>query len=234
MNTAYTPRNQATALTKRLIAQQIKPLALVFFVGCLISLQLEDMVKDLGTADDSSRWQLQLGMGLTDMIQGIAIFLVLAWGIPKVVQLRGPHFETRPFDTPYLGSFFAEYMRMLAYVLVGGLLLLLPGLYAYVVLMFVPYIALFSKPYRAGEIHALRYSHKLTKKYFWPILGVFVASTALQTGLEFLPHMVMAFYSWPVRILLALLSFFVGAWTFAYMFTLFERAVLEEQDGPNV
>jgi len=153
---------------------------------------------------------------------------VLSWAIPQVHPLKASSLEPYPFEQAYVGSFLAEYLRLLAQVLLWGLLLLIPGLVRYGQLMFVPYIALFSKAYRSDKVDAIEYSSRLTKKYLFTILGVFFLASVLQIGLEFMPHLVPGLYLWPVRLLLISTSLLIGIWTYSFMFVLFERAMEEE------
>ncbi len=234
MNVAKNPIQCAATLTRDLLSRQAKPLLFIFAFGCLISLQLEDLVRELGPTEDTARWVLQLSLGLTDLFEGILIFLVLSWGIPKVRDLSPLKFEKNPFAEPYLDSFFAEYLRMLATVLLFALMLLIPGLIAYCFLMFVPYIAIFSKPYRSDQVSALRYSYELTKKFFWRVFAVFIVTTALQLGLEFLPKLYEPLHNWPARVALMGVSSLIVFWTYSFMFITFEQAVLEDKDGINV
>jgi hypothetical protein len=224
----------ATELTRRLLSRQWKPLLFILVLGCLLSLQLEDNLRTLGPTDDGARWLLQLSMGLWDLAEGIFVFLILSWGVPHVRDLSPLHFEKHPFDEPYLGTFMAEYLRMLATVLLFGLLLLLPGLAAYCLLIFVPYIALFSKPYREDKVAALSYSRRLARRYIGRILAVFLATTAIQLVFEFLPNMYVQLYVWPVRIAFMAASLLIGIWTYSFMFVVFEKAVMEDKDGFDV
>src|SRR5690606_19508288 len=125
------------------------------------------------------RWMLQLSMGLWDLFEGVMVFLVLSWGIPKIRIPAPAGLATHPFEDTYVGSFLAEYLRLLAQVILWGLLLIIPGFVRYCRLIFVPYIALFSKLYREDKVDALEFSLRLSKKFFIQILGIFLLSTVL-------------------------------------------------------
>lgn len=234
METTKSPLKAASSLCTRLIARQWRALGLILVVGCLISLQLEGAIREAGTSNDSSRWLLQLSMGLWDLFEGVCVFLILSWGIPHVHQLKAANLEPHPFKEPYLSTFFAEYLRMLATVLMFGLLLIIPGMIAYCFLIFVPYIALFSKPYRQDKVAALDYSYLLAKRFIWRIVGVFALTAALQLGFEFLPHLYVSLNVWPARVTFMALSLLIGIWTYSFMFVTFERAVTEDKDGFDV
>ncbi len=89
--------------------------------------------------------------GALDLFEGLTLFLILSWGVPKSEALDDRFFESQPFATPYPGTFLAEYLRMMSSVLMYGLLILIPGLIAYCLFIFVPYIVLFSRDYARGE-----------------------------------------------------------------------------------
>ena len=234
MNTTPSPLKAASSLTAQLIARQWRALGLLLAVGCLISLQLEEGIRGVSMGSDSSRWLLQLSMGLWDLFEGVCVFLILSWGIPHVRELKAANLEKHPFEEPYLNSFFAEYLRLLGRVLMFGLLLILPGMIAYCYFIFVPYIALFSKPYREDKVSALDYSYRLSKRFFGRIAGVFALTAALQLGFEFLPHLYAPLYAWPIRVLLMSLSLLIGIWTYSFMFVTFEQAVTEDKNGFDV
>lgn len=185
-------------------------------------------MSELSPSEENLRWILQLAMGIWDMVEGVLIFLILSWGIPQVKEIRSSQFEQQPFHQPYLTNFLAEYLRLLAQVILYGLLLFIPGVIRYCRLIFVPYIALFSKAYRADQVDALELSTQLTAKKFRTIFLVFIGTTILQVVFEFLPHMVAGLHFWPVRLLLMGLNLIVTIWTFSFMFELFEKAVTEE------
>lgn len=223
--------SKATSLCGSLIRRQIKPLLFILLLGCVISLQLEDALRALGPTDDGSRWVMQLAMGLWDLSEGVLVFLILSWGLPHVHQFTAAGLERRPFQEAYVSSFLAEYLKMLARILLFGLLFLIPGVVMYCWLIFVPYIALFSKKYRADSVNALTYSRELTAKFFGRIFNVFLVTTVIQLALEFLPHMYTSLYVWPARFAFMATSLLIGIWTYSYIFLLFEKAVLDEESS---
>lgn len=220
--------SQSFTLTKQLVRIQLAPLLFLLVVGSVLNLYLEGAMRDLTPADENSRWTYQLGLGLWDLFEGIMLFLILSWGVPKVRDLVAAHLEKHPFTEPYLGSFFAEYLRMLAQVLLYFLLLILPAVIRYCRLIFVTYIALFCAPYRRNEVDAVELSLELTRKHFWLILGVFVATTALQVGIEFLPQMFTPLYNVPCRVLFMTTGLLISIWTYSFIYLLFEQSLEEK------
>jgi hypothetical protein len=228
----------AFALAHQLFREQMTPLLVLLAIGTAIGIQTEDYLSRLSQTEESQRWMVQLAMGLWDLADGILVLLILSWGIPKIRALTEAHFQQHPFNESYLGSFLAEYFRVLANVILFGLLLFLPGFYKYCRLIFVPYITLFARPYREGKIDALELSTNLTKGRFARLAVLLVVTILLQMGVEFAPNMFEALHTIPLRILFEVVNFYISIWLFAYLYLEFEEA-MEEYDwrstnGSNV
>lgn len=78
----------------------------------------------------------------------------------------------------YLHSYFnltiIETLRMWGKSLLWSLAFILPGIYRFFTLIFVPYIVCFSKSYQQGQWDALEESKRLVKKYWVRLLGIFL------------------------------------------------------------
>lgn len=230
METQQGTWSSSLQLTKQLALRQWKPLLFILIAGSVLTLWIEDtLANKLLPGEESIRWALQLSLGIWDLFEGVFLFLVLSWGIAHLRNLNRAVYEPHPFAQPYLTSFLAEYLRLLARVLLWGLLFILPGMYRYCKLMFVPYIALFSRHYRADQVDAIELSDQLTKKPFWLIVAVFVITTVLQIGVEFLPHLLPSLHIPPVRVAFMTLGLLIGVWTYSYIFLLFEKALEEHK-----
>lgn len=229
---------ESNNLSRQLVREQLAPLAILFVLSCLINLSLEDALNALGRNEDSARWGIQLGLGIWDLLEGIVLFLVLSWGIPKIRELREAHFEKKPFAESYLNSFLAEYLRMLAQSLLYGLLLILPGVFRYAQLIFVPYVALFARPYRDGKIDALKMSERLARGHVWRYIAMMVATMLVAAGIEMLPEALEFMHLLPMRVLCHALSFFISIWFYAFLYIQFETAMGHHDwsaaDGANV
>lgn len=220
---------RSVALARQLFSAQMAPLLVLFAVGTLFTLQVEDFMQALSGADLDNRWMYQISLGLWDLFEGVALILILSWGIPKVRDLTEAHFQQHPFQDNYLNSFLAEYLRLLANVLLWGLLLIIPGFLRYCRLIFVPYVALFARPYREGKVDALDLAAQLTKgRYKW-ILLLLLSTTAVQVGIEFLPHLRPELHTLPLRILSAGISFLISIWLYANLYLRFEQAMEEHK-----
>jgi hypothetical protein len=213
-------------LTASLLKQQALPLLGLFVVGCTLELTFEDAMQLLTPIQENQRWIMQLILGIWDLAEGVLLILILSWGLPKVHKFKALDLMTEPFEAPYLGSFFAEYLRLLAQVLMWGILLLVPGFVRYCQLAFVPYIALFSKSYRVGEVDALRLSEKLVKGRLMPIVGIMLGTMVLQGAMEFAPQMLADLHILPFRVMFLGLSLLISIWTYSVIFILFESGLL--------
>jgi hypothetical protein len=220
-------------LTKLLGREQIVPIVVLFAVSSFLTITLEDALKAMAQADDGSRWMVQLAMGLWDLVEGILLILVLSWGIAKVRSLNEAHMQKHPFETPYLGSFLAEYFRVLANVLLWGLLFILPGFYRYCRLILVPFVALFARSYREGQADALELAGRLARGRMGLFIAVMIVTSALQFGLEFLPQLKPEFHLMSLRLVFNGLSYAISVWMFAFLFLHFERALEEAHDGES-
>lgn len=213
------------ALTHILIREQMAPLAVLFIFGAALTITIEDTMLALPRTDDTQRWVLQIGLGLWELVEGVLTMLILSWGVPKVRALTEAHFAKTPFQESYLNSFLAEYLRVLANTLLWGLLLLVPGFWRYCRLAFVPYIALFARPYRDGKVDALDLSAHLTRGRMPLIIGVILATTALQGVFTFLPQLVPGLHDWPYRAGFAGVILYVSIWLFSALYLQFENAM---------
>ncbi len=216
---------ESIRLSRSLLIEQRTPLFCLFALSCFLNITTQDAMQLMGAADDGQRWYVQLGAGLWDLLEGILLLLILSWGIPKVRQLTAATLLPKPFSEAYLGSFLAEYLRVLAQVLMWALLLLLPGFYRYCQLIFVPMIVLFSRAYRTGDVDALRLSERLAKGRLMRILLALGLTMFLQIGFDFLPELVPAFHSLALRVAFDGLSFLASVWAFALIFVMFEAAM---------
>lgn len=196
-------------------------------VYCALMIYGEDQLTDLSAANDNLRWVWQLGLGLWDLISSVILFVLLSQALPRMHRLDGQAFVTQPFAKPYLSTFVAEYLRMLAQVLLYVILFLIPGLIRYIRLIFVPYIVLFAKKYADDEVDALEFSKKLTVGRFWLIFAIVVITMALGAGIEILPNAYAELHVLPVRIAFDLIGFLISIWTYSVLFLVFERALLE-------
>ena len=226
MISAMNTLKQSTRLGVDLVREQALPLLILFGACTALSLTLEDVLHNLSHDQEDQRWMLQLGLGLVDLFQGVVQILMLSWGIPKVRQLTEAHFMKQPFREGYLNSFAAEYLRTLGSVLLHGLLLIIPGLVRYARLIFVPFITIFAKPYRDGDVDAFDLSIRLSRGRLRVILALVLSSMAVQAALEVIPQSEM-FHALPVRLGFNALSFLISVWLFAFTYLLFERAMEE-------
>jgi hypothetical protein len=69
-----------------------------------------------------------------------------------------------------------ETLRAWGKTFLWSFVFLLPGVFKYINYILTPFVVMFSKKYKRGEVDALEYSTLISKKFFWSIklwLGVF-------------------------------------------------------------
>ncbi len=216
-----------------LIREQFWPLLVLFGATAFIGITLQDMAAGLFTDQEGLRILLHLMIGLTDLGEGLLLMLFLSWAVARVHPFKGPRFLNRPFDRPYLSSFFAEYLRALASTLIWALFLLIPGFIRYLQLTFVPFIVFFSADYEKGEVDALKFSTSLFKKCWVPVSAVIIGTTLLSMTLEMVPFFYGGiFHSIPIRVTFQLLNYLLAIWTYSFIVLLFEREMKRIQENP--
>lgn len=221
------PFRAALILTKQLLREQIVPILILFAITTFFTLSLEDAMNALTRSEENDRWKLQLALGLGELVEGVLLFLVLAWGIPKIRSLTEAHFQRAPFTTPYIVDFFGEYLRMLASSLLWGLLLIVPGFLRYFQLLFVPYVALFARPYREGKLDGLKLAAALTKGRYWKLVLLYIGTNAAQAAVEFIPQFLPDLHTLLLRIGTKILGELIAVWLFAMLYLIFEQAMEE-------
>jgi len=204
---------------------------LLFVFSAVIGIQIEDAMRAAATTKSDPRWILQIALAILDLLEGFVLTLVLGRGIVQIQALSSPHLES-PFQKPYLGSFFAEYFRMLSQVLLYSLLLLLPGLYRYARLIFVPFVALFSRQYHRDRLDALRASEALSKGQMGRIFSTILGMILVTGAFEFAPHMLDLGDVYLARLAFLLMGYAVSIYAFSLIFLLFEANVhrLDDDD----
>lgn len=125
------------------------------------------------------------------MIMIVPPVVVAGWGTrkgpppvpaPTVEQMiekvqLGAHFGKQ------IGPLAIESMRMLPKGLVLTMLLIVPGIYYFIRMSFLPYLVQFSAQYSKGKIDMLKYSYEISKGVFFPVLVLAVMTGALQYAL---------------------------------------------------
>lgn len=212
-------------LTGRLLRRQAVGLFLLAAIGASLSLEIEDQLALVGTRDDSWRIILALTGGIVDLAEGLLLFFVVSWGIPKVQNWTNPSLLKEPFQRPYIATFFAEYLRVLGRVLLWGLLLIVPGFIRYIQLSFVPMIVFFSAKYENGEVDALALSTRIANRrgtLVYPILILTIVASIL---LQLAPNHFAELHTTPMRMAFYGFGFLLSIWTYCLMFLIFDEEI---------
>jgi hypothetical protein len=216
-------------LTKSLLSVKAGPLICLLGISLFININGEDIMQAATAQEESLRYSVQLLMGLWELIEGVLLILLLSQALPDVHRFKAKDMVPSPFKTAHLMSFFAEYLRMLAKILRWGILFLIPGFVRYAQLIFVPYIALFSKRYRNGEVDALQLSTSLVKGRLWTIMGILLGMIVLQAVVEFAPQLIESLHTVVFRAVFGAVGFLISVWAYSLMFVLFENFLLDEE-----
>jgi len=80
---------------------------------------------------------------------------------------------------------FINYARAILRILVGFILLIVPGCIWWVQLTFVPYVVLFDPEFKSGAVDALEKSKTLVRGRFWRVTGVLILCLILSMVPEF-------------------------------------------------
>lgn len=125
-----------------------------------------------------------------------------------------------------------EHMRAWGKIITWSLLLILPGLYKWLALTFVPYVVLFSKKYHAGEVDALKQSARIFRKTWWktvPMILIFSAIIPLIIATNFDQY--REIWETPVgALLLGLTEFGFLIVSLTILFFIFRNALKEVDD----
>jgi hypothetical protein len=219
-------------LTGKLLKSEAFWLGIVFIISGAFGILSEDILKQSSTT--SSNWQLQVLMAVTEFVEAILVLLILARGVSQIRKFPTDTMIQNPFSPSDLKSFFSEYLRMLAQILFFTVLLIIPGLIRYVQLIFVPFVALFSREYRDGKWDAIEASKTLMQGQYARLVGILILGIGLGLAVEFAPHILDWNDYYAVRILSLGLSDLISVWMFAVVFLLFEaRMVGIEKDKLN-
>ena len=217
--------SDAFRLAIQLLKARRVPLAVLFFAGITVTLNLEPYLFDKDPHQETLRIFAHLCAGLWDLFEGVLVLLILSWATVEVHPLKGERFLKQPFSRAYLGPLIAEYLRVLANILFFGLLLFIPGFVRYIQLLFVPLIVLFSRNYENDEIDALQLSRQLVKPQFYSLMSFMLLMILLQMALELLPHASETLHSLPVRLVFFALGLLLSVFSYSFLFLRFEKAL---------
>lgn len=215
--------SEGLALAQKLIKAQWLALAILFLISTALGLQLEDALAETTARGDSERIVLALAGGVVDMFEGVMTFMLLSWALPRVRPLSGPQFLKQPFQKPYLSHFFAESLRALGSILLWTLALILPGLFRYVQLIFVPLIVFFDQEYEAGNVDALQRSTQLANRRMKFLIPFMLMTMSASVLLQLAPNKWVELHTLGYRTAFSLVGFLLSVWSYSVIVVLFEQ-----------
>lgn len=168
----------------QLLGSSLAPLLILLVVISLLNNWFHFMSQMAETS--GNQFQLimnQLGQGLS----GLLISATLIFLIPLRAHDLAKHQSLTPagaFAKKTFLPLFVESIRVFTSVLLWTLLFILPGLYRYLQLTFVPYVVFFDPEYDQEECDALEKSKKIFSGHALFLILVMVAELLLNVGLE--------------------------------------------------
>ncbi|HEX4922983.1 MAG TPA: hypothetical protein VFV50_02820 [Bdellovibrionales bacterium] len=164
-----------------------------------------------------------VGPPLADFLAGVVASGTYLLLVPLYARdLHEGAAETRFFAHAkrHLNQLTIEMLRVLAKVILGLVLFVIPGLIWSVQLTFVPLIAQFDPEYLSGRRDALKRSKEMVRGHFMAILFVslvFLLVSICETSKYY-------FFSYPpIYVLLVLLNVLLEVYVYTFFFSVYER-----------
>jgi len=193
----------------------------IVFVSCAILLELNHFLMIYVGEMYHAEW----GPKVADFMAGIVASGTYILIIPLYARdaLAGrPQTPFWPHARKHVHQLCIEMLRVVAKVIVGLVLLIVPGLVWSVQLTWVPLIVQFDDEYLAGKVDALRRSEALVKGRFLGVLGlslIFFAVSMLETY-----KYVFSFES-PVFYLMLAMNLILEVYVYTLFFSVYEKLV---------
>jgi uncharacterized membrane protein len=149
----------------KLIIPKNLPLLLFVFVGIEIT---QHYFLSIETASRASQNEIStliaaIGQGLTSLLEFVFLTMFVPLRVMEIEAGTSSPDSFSSFTKKHLGALTLEGLRSLAVILLWSLLLILPGVFKYLRLLFVPYVVVADPEYMAGRRDALEYSNALVK-----------------------------------------------------------------------
>ncbi len=138
----------------------------ITFIGCAIVLELSHYLLLLWGEFINPDW----GPQLADFLAGLLVTGTYIMIIPLYCHDVRTGRPTTNFWThihTHTNQVVIEMIRVIAKVLVGVVLLIVPGIVWSIRYTFVPLVAQFNKAYLSGKIDALKQSENMVRGHFW-------------------------------------------------------------------
>jgi hypothetical protein len=164
-------------------------------------------------------WGLRVADFLAGLLASGTYILVVPVYTKDVVDGR-PSTNLFKHSKSHLNQVMIEMLRVVAKVIIGLLLFIIPGIIWSIQLTFVPLIAQFDRAYLEGKVDALRQSEKMVKGHFWSIFIlsiIFFLLSALESYKYAFPP------TSPVYAGLVAVTLFLEVYVYMYLFSVYER-----------
>lgn len=181
----------------------------------------------LATRGSPEQMMAQVGQLATAVTVSFVLILLLPIRIQDWQQRRKPYRSWMTVAHEHGGPLFIEGLRMTGVVILWALLLILPGIYKQIRLLFVPFVVLLDARYQAGEVDALERSADLTKGIMGWLVLLFLGSMAAEIGFEMLPQFLPVLTHPAARVLTGGLSMLISIYFYIWFFFIYEARALE-------
>lgn len=177
---------QAMSLLWPLLARNWGWLSALWLVSFVVPQGLEEFAH----FDQASGPQIALILSLAFVDLSLT-FLIYLFLPARALELKN---QERPRSLGQLTAdhgkdLVSEQLRVAASVIVGIVMLIVPGLIRILQYLFVPILVVVDPRYRAGHLDALDHSKKLSQGLLWPLAWLTFALFLVDAGLYFLEQM---------------------------------------------
>jgi hypothetical protein len=200
----------------------------IVFVICAILLEINhSMMLYVGTFFDPE-W----GPKIADFVAGVVASGTYILIIPLYVhdvRRKNPTTHFWSHSRKHVNQVLIEMLRVVAWVIIGLVCFIIPGVIWSVRLTFVPLIAQFDKDYLDGKVDALRQSEAMVKGRFWAIFGIsliFFALSLSETFKYVFPIDSPFFYA------LVALNLFLEVYVYTLFFSVYEKLAPKQSSSP--
>lgn len=155
----------------------LRPSFLLIFSALILSTLSEQLLQSQLELVIRSREGLSNSIWLWGLLAiAISVFFPLLISLLCAYHLVSPRPHLKSFFSENFELSFIETLRAWGKTLLWSFVFLIPGVIKYINYILTPFVVLFSKRYKNGEVDALEYSTKISKNFWWSIkiwLGVF-------------------------------------------------------------
>ncbi len=159
---------------------------LALLIGVSVLVQVQGMLflylgKEFQYSNQSIYLLCQVGTALSNMVETTVLIVLIPLRLRE--KIHGlPREDFNEFFKKTFFDLFIESIRMFAFIIMWGLLLLIPGIYKQMRWYFMPFIVMFDKD--KGEIDVLDKSHKLTDNIVFLLFAMVLVDFVIELAVD--------------------------------------------------